>query len=125
MFANFFCVFLQTKVRLSKELALRRGLIDGSLMARLTSDDMKLFINPETKEKCSYDSLLGRCPDDPRARLRVISLNLTVVPLHKLFEAEVDATPKRFILFFFCISRSPLLGLTRKSTGLMCSSTLF
>eukprot|EP00061_Rhincodon_typus_P018353 g47496.t1 len=87
-------------VYLPKELAYKRGLIDAEMYQTLASpfDDSKIFVDPNTKTKVSYQQLKLACRTDPGTDLLLLPVEkheITLpgiradVPVDSLVEAKV------------------------------------
>uniref|UniRef100_UPI00398E3C5B desmoplakin-A isoform X1 n=1 Tax=Pristiophorus japonicus TaxID=55135 RepID=UPI00398E3C5B len=70
-------------VYLPKELAYKRGLIDAEMYQTLTSpfDDSKIFVDPNTNTKVSYQQLKLACRTDPGTDLLLLPVQKTEITL--------------------------------------------
>ncbi|XP_078253856.1 desmoplakin-like [Rhinoraja longicauda] len=87
-------------VYLPKELAYKRGLIDAQMYQKLTSpfDESKIFVDPNTNTKVSYQQLRLQCRTDPGTDLLLLPVQkseITLpgirkpVPIHTLVDADI------------------------------------
>ncbi|XP_051879721.1 desmoplakin-like isoform X2 [Pristis pectinata] len=87
-------------VYLPKELAYKRGLIDAEMYQKLTSpfNESKIFVDPNTNSKVSYQQLKLNCRTDPGTDLLLLPVQKseitlpgirTPVPIHNLVDAEI------------------------------------
>ncbi|XP_032874908.1 desmoplakin isoform X2 [Amblyraja radiata] len=87
-------------VYLPKELAYKRGLIDAQMYQKLTSpfDESKIFVDPNTNTKVSYQQLKLQCRTDPGTDLLLFPVQkseITLqgirkpVPLQTLVDADI------------------------------------
>lgn len=70
-------------VYLPKELAYKRGLIDAQMYQKLTSpfDESKIFVNPTTNTKVSYQQLKLQCRTDPGTDLLLLPVQKSEITL--------------------------------------------
>ncbi|XP_059828273.1 desmoplakin-like isoform X2 [Hypanus sabinus] len=87
-------------VYLPKELAYKRGLVDAEMYQRLTSpfDESKIFVDPNTDSKVSYQQLKLNCRTDPGTDLLLLPVQKSEielpgirasVPLQDLVNAQI------------------------------------
>ncbi|XP_062911625.1 desmoplakin-like isoform X1 [Mobula hypostoma] len=70
-------------VYLPKELAYKRGLVDAEMYQKLTSpfDESKIFVDPNTDSKVSYQQLKLNCRTDPGTDLLLLPLQKSEMEL--------------------------------------------
>ncbi|XP_069776968.1 desmoplakin-A isoform X1 [Narcine bancroftii] len=87
-------------VYLPKELAYKRGLVDAEIYQKLISsfDESKIFVDPNTNTKVSYQQLKLKCRTDPRTDLLLLPVQKseitlpgirTNIPICKLRDAKI------------------------------------